>query len=110
MLPPLRKFMLGLVVMSSAMAGGCEERRIDESQLYKGMDRSTIIAQFGTPDKRRIHDTAERLTYLDGDKFQYLLLLVDDQLQGWQRDRVYRTGKYFKGKYAPDKSASSRAR
>jgi hypothetical protein len=88
---------LGLAVLLAgfvATLGGCGESRFDESKLYEGMDRSAIVAHFGTPDDRKKHDHAERLTYLDGDHYQYLLMLIDGKLKYWEHDRVYKAGRF----------------
>lgn len=76
-------------------AGGCgDASRFDESQLHVGMDRSSIIAHFGAPDKKRIHGYAERLIYRDGEHYQYLLMLLDGKLDSWHHDRVYKDDKF----------------
>jgi len=77
-----------------ASVGGCGDTRIDESKLYKGMDRSAILARFGTPDARKIHDNAERLTYRDGDNYQYLILLIDGKLVAWHHDRIFKANRF----------------
>ena len=66
----------------------------DESGLYEGMDRSAIVARYGTPDARKMHDHYERLTYIDGAHYQYLLMLRDDTLLYWERDRVYKANRF----------------
>lgn len=76
------------------IACGCGERSIDESKLFKGMDRSGIIARFGAPDKRKSHGSMERLTYNDGDHYQYLLLLDDNKLIEWHHDRIYKANRF----------------
>jgi len=85
---------LSLAIIVIFAAAGCGESSIDESKLYKGMDRSGIIARFGKPDKRKTHDNVERLTYTDGDHYQYLLLLVDDKLVEWHHDRIYKANRF----------------
>jgi len=85
---------LCLLLTVMASAGGCDDSRFDEAPLYQGMDRSVIIANYGPPDKRKTHDQVERLTYLDGDHYQYLLLLIDGKLQAWDKDRVYKEGRF----------------
>jgi len=85
---------LCLLVALSAWAGGCDDSQFNETHLYKGMDRSLIIAKYGAPDKRKSRDDVERLIYTDGKHYQYLLLLIDDKLQDWHKDRVYQPGKY----------------
>ncbi|GAB4108201.1 MAG: hypothetical protein Kow00105_14520 [Phycisphaeraceae bacterium] len=73
---------------------GCNGERFDGSRLYKGMDRSTIIARYGQPDARKRHGNAERLTYRDGKHYQYLLMLIDDRLEYWEHERVYTAKRY----------------
>lgn len=85
---------LSLIAVCLTTAVGCGDRSIDESKLYKGMDRSGIIARFGPPDKRKSHDDVERLTYMDGDHYQYLLLLRDDKLIEWHHDRIYKANRF----------------
>ncbi len=85
---------LSLVIAFITTAVGCGETSIDESKLYKGMDRSSIIARFGAPDARKSHGEAERLTYNDGDNYQYLLLLMDDKLIEWHHDRIYKANRF----------------
>lgn len=89
-----RTALTGLVLSVAALNGGCEESRFDDSGLYEGMDRSTIIARFGSPDTRKSHDNAERLTYKDGEYYQYLLMLIDGKLIYWQHDRMYQAGRF----------------
>jgi hypothetical protein len=89
-----RTAILCFIAAIAVLVVGCKESDFDETQLYKGMDRSGIIARFGPPDARRSHGDAERLTYRDGEKFQYLLLLIDDKLVAWDHDRVYKTGRF----------------
>lgn len=76
------------------LLAGCGERRLDETKLYKGMDRSAIIAHFGVPDVRKVHPPAERLTYKDGNHYQYLLMLMDGKLAYWHHDRVYKANRF----------------
>ncbi len=76
------------------LAGGCGDTSIDESKLYKGMDRSSIIARFGSPDARKSHGDVERFTYKDGDNYQYLLLLIDDKLTAWHHDRIFKANRF----------------
>ncbi len=66
----------------------------DESGLYEGMDRSAIVARYGPPDARKSHDHAERLTYTDGEHYQYLLMLRDGKLIYWEHDRVYQASRF----------------
>lgn len=70
--------------------GGCGEGRFDETNLYEGMSRSAIIAQFGTPDSKNKRDNYERFTFKDGEHYQYLMMLKDGKLHSWQHDRVYK--------------------
>jgi len=83
-----------IIVAILATVGGCDEGRLNEDELYKGMDRSNILARFGTPDARKKHDNVERLTYKDGDNYQYLLLLTDGQLVTWHHDRIYKANRF----------------
>ncbi len=83
-----------IIVAIMASAGGCGDGRIDESKLYQGMDRSSIIAHFGSPDARKTHDNVERLTYKDGDNYQYLILLIDGKLETWHHDRIYKANRF----------------
>jgi hypothetical protein len=76
------------------MAGGCEQSKYDETELYVGMDRSSIVARFGTPDAKKSHDDVERLTYQDGDNYQYLLLLRDGKLLDWHHDRIFKANRF----------------
>ena len=85
---------LCLAAMIMVTISGCGEDSIDESKLYKGMDRSGIIARFGAPDARKSHGEVERLTYMDGDNYQYLLLLVDNKLQEWHHDRIFKANRF----------------
>lgn len=73
---------------------GCGNDGIDESKLRKGMDHSSIIAHFGPPDASKSHGEVERLTYHDGDNYQYLLLLVDNKLTEWHHDRIYKGNRF----------------
>ena len=93
----MRKRSLGFALLLLCMAvsvGGCDDSRFDKSKLYEGMDRSSIIAHYGTPDSRKNHDTNERLTYKDGEHYQYLLMLKDGKLLYWQHDRVYKANRF----------------
>ncbi len=93
----MRMRWLGFAVILLGMAvsvGGCGESRFDESKLYEGMDRSSIIAHFGMPDSRKKRDSIERLTYKDGEHYQYLMMLKDGKLAYWQHDRVYKTSRF----------------
>ena len=83
-----------LVLAFCVMAVGCGENQLDESKLYEGMDRSGIIARFGTPDSRKSHGDVERLTYRDGDHYQYLLLLTDGKLVAWRHDRIFKANRF----------------
>jgi hypothetical protein len=83
-----------ILLILLALTGGCGETAIDESKLYKGMDRSSIVARFGTPDARKSHGDTERLTYKDGDNYQYLLLLTDDKLIAWHHDRIFKANRF----------------
>lgn len=96
---------LCLLVVVSASAGGCDDSRFNETYLYEGMDRSVIVAKYGPPDKRKARGGVERLTYIDGDHYQYLLLLVDDKLQTWHKDRVYKESRFSNIRNRPGPSA-----
>jgi len=85
---------LSLTMVIFVSAGGCGESSVDESKLSKGMDRSSIIARFGAPDARKSHGEMERLTYSDGDHYQYLLLLDDGKLIEWHHDRIYKANRF----------------
>lgn len=90
-----RLFLIGLCLLAPlVLLAGCGERRLDETKLYKGMDRSAIIAHFGAPDARKSHPPAERFIYKDGEHYQYLLMLIDDKLQYWHHDRVYKANRF----------------
>ena len=84
----------GLVLSAAVIIMGRGTGGFDESGLYEGMDRSAIIARYGTPDARKKHDHTERLTYTDGDHYQYLLMLREDKLLYWERDRVYKPNRF----------------
>jgi hypothetical protein len=93
--PPMRRLSPACLVTAIALLlAGCGESRFDPSKLYKGMDRSTIVAQYGSPDGRKRHDDVERLTYKDGEHYQYLLMLVDGKLKYWHHDRVYKANRF----------------
>ena len=85
---------MGMLLVFAVLLTGCGEERFDPSRLSKGMDRSTIIAYYGTPDKRSIHEHAERLSYKDGKHYQYLLMLVDGKLEYWTQDRLYQPSRF----------------
>ncbi len=88
------RHIMGLLLVFAVLLTGCGEDRFDPSNLSKGMDRSAIIAYYGTPDKRSIHEHAERLTYKDGEHYQYLLMLVDGKLEYWTQDRIYQSTRF----------------
>lgn len=83
-----------LLLAVAVVTSGCDGGKIDETKLYEGMDRSTIIANFGSPDSRKKHDHIERLTYKDGEHYKYMLMLDDGKLKYWYRDRVYKTSRF----------------
>jgi hypothetical protein len=86
---------LGALALSAAVFAMTRAKSgFDPSGLYEGMDRSAIIARYGTPDARKSHDHAERLTYIDGEHYQYLLMLRDDKLLYWEHDRVYKANRF----------------
>jgi len=93
---------LSLLVALTASAGGCDDGQFDETYLYKDMDRSLIIAKYGRPDKRKSHGDVERLIYIDGEHYQYLLLLDENKLQLWHRDRTYKENRYSNIRNSPD--------
>ncbi len=95
-----------LLLAFCVLAGGCGDGKFDETSLYKGMDRSSIIARFGTPDARKAHGDVERLTYQDGDHYQYLLLLMDGKLTDWHHDRIFKANR-FSDVRGRDSSASA---
>jgi len=97
-----RTAILSLLLALSASAGGCDDTQFDEAQLYEGMDRSLIIAKYGTPDKRKVHGDTERLSYKDGEHYQYLLLLSKDKLRLWHKDRTYKENRYSNIRNSPD--------
>lgn len=86
--------LVGLAFYAAVSTMGRGSGGFNESALYKGMDRSAIIARYGTPDQRKKHDNAERLIYIDGDHYQYLLMLRDDKLLYWEHDRVYKANRF----------------
>jgi hypothetical protein len=98
---------LGLLVIVLASVGGCDDSQFDEAHLYKGMDRSLIIAKYGRPDKRKARGDVERLIYTDGEHYQYLLLLDNDKLQVWHKDRTYKENRYSNIRNAPDLKTQS---
>jgi len=89
-LKPLRVAALGCLAL---LLVGCDDR-FDDSALYKGMDRSTILGHYGTPDKRKVRAHTERLTYMDGDHYQYLLMLSHGELVYWEQERVYKANRF----------------
>lgn len=93
-MPLRRAAIMCFTAAVTVLAGGCGESGFDETKLYQGMDRSGIIARFGAPDARRQHGDAERLTYKDGEHYQYLLLLIDGKLKYWHHDRVYKANRF----------------
>lgn len=84
----------GLAISAAVLTMGRRQSGFDASGLYEGMDRSAIIARYGTPDSRKSHDHSERLTYTDGEHYQYLLMLRDDKLIYWDHDRVYKANRF----------------
>lgn len=93
-MPLRRAAILCFTIALTVLAGGCGESRFDETKLYQGMDRTGIIARFGSPDAILQHDNAERLIYKDGEHYQYLLMLIDGKLDVWHHDRVYKTNRF----------------
>ncbi len=90
-----RRLIGGLLCCALTLAMlGCDGDRVDASALYKGMDRSAIIAHLGAPDERKRHDHMERLTYKDGEHYEYLLLLKDGKLSTWHHERIYKTNRF----------------
>lgn len=85
---------LGLTCALVLSSAGCDDTRIDSDVFKQGMDRSAIVGRLGAPDKRKSHDHIERLTYQDGEHYQYLLLLTDGKLTTWYHDRVYKKSKF----------------
>ena len=59
------------------------------------MDRSLIIAHYGAPDDRKQRGDTERMTYKDGNRYQYLLLLSDGKLVDWHKDRGLQARQVF---------------
>lgn len=84
----------GLALSAAVFAMNRGQSGFAASGLYEGMDRSAIIARYGTPDARKSHDHAERLTYTDGEHYQYLLMLRDGKLIYWEHDRVYKASRF----------------
>ncbi len=97
-----------LAIAFFVLVGGCDNNQFDESKLYVGMDRSGIIARFGTPDARKSHGEVERLTYQDGENYQYLLLLMDGKLTAWHHDRIFKANRFSNVRGRDNRGASAR--